>query len=57
MFKHTLALPENQAKTGENKRPKFTKILLGESKQNAIHLGIKKGKAAHTKYRNNDILL
>jgi hypothetical protein len=52
-----VTLPENQAVNGENKHPKFAKILLGESKQNAIHLEIKRGKAAHTKDRSDDILL
>jgi hypothetical protein len=52
-----MTLPENQAVNGENKHPKFAKIFSGESKQNAIHLEIKRGKAAHTKYRSNDIRL
>jgi hypothetical protein len=52
-----VALPRIQAVNGKNKRSKFAKILLGESKQNAIHLEITRGKAAHTKYRSNDILL
>jgi hypothetical protein len=52
-----VTLPENQAVNGENKHHKFAKKFSGESKQNAIHLEIKRGKAAHTKHKSNNIRL